>query len=72
MEAMGLARLLHWVVNVPFIKRMITGNRTLVRLYFDWKYRREDPYGLLKSDFEKTKLDTLPGKKRNSTNKKQT
>ena len=54
---MGLARLLHAVVNVPFIKGMITSNRTLVRLYFDWKYRREDPYGLRESLFEKTKLD---------------
>ena len=54
---MGLSRFIHELVNVPFIKRMITGNRTAVRLYFDWKYRRADPYGLLLSDYEKTKLD---------------
>ncbi|MDH5477326.1 MAG: class I SAM-dependent methyltransferase [Nitrospinota bacterium] len=48
---------IHSLVNIPFVKKMITHNRLAVRLYFNWKYRREDPYGLRTQDYEITKLD---------------
>ena len=40
---------------------MITHNRMAVRLYFNWKYRREDPYGLRTHEYEIAKLDKTAG-----------
>jgi len=56
-----LSSIIHKLVNIPFVKRMITHNRLAVRVYFNWKYRRQDPYGLLTQDYEIGKLDKTAG-----------
>lgn len=38
--------LLHALVNLVVVKRFLTENRFAVRAYFDWLYRRADPYEL--------------------------
>ena len=50
------AGLAHKVANIPLVKRFLTKNRLFVRLYFNWRYRAEDPYYLGNSDYEKEKL----------------
>jgi len=56
---MWFAKLAHNFANVPFIKRQLTENRLFVRLYFNWRYRNADPYGLDSSEYEREKLDRV-------------
>ncbi len=62
---MKIGVLLHKLKNIPAIKRLLTENRFFVRFYFNWLYRKEDPYALMESDYEKAKLalvvETLRG-----------
>jgi SAM-dependent methyltransferase len=53
---MNIGLLLHKLKNIPAVKRLLTENRFFVRFYFNWLYRREDPYALMESDYEKAKL----------------
>ena len=51
-----LASLAHKMANIPLAKRFLTKNRLFIRLYFNWRYRNEDPYFLTNSDYEKEKF----------------
>jgi len=52
---MSFAKIAHRIANIPFIKRQLAGNRFVVRLYFNWRYRNEDPYDVTRSGYEKEK-----------------
>lgn len=52
---MIFAKIAHKVANIPFIKKFLTENRLMVRLYFNWRYRSEDPYHVQTSGYEKEK-----------------
>ncbi len=54
---MSFATLLHKIANLPVIKKTLTESRLFVRLYFNWRYRKEDPYDLKNSEYEKEKLE---------------
>lgn len=56
---MWFAQIAHSIANIPFIKRQLTTNRLFVRLYFNWRYRNADPYGLDSSDYEREKFDRV-------------
>lgn len=53
------ARLAHRIANISFVKRFLTENRFFVRHYFNWRYKREDPYMVTTSEEEKEKYDRL-------------
>ncbi|MBI5815107.1 MAG: methyltransferase domain-containing protein [Nitrospinae bacterium] len=52
-----LSKLAHKAANFPFVKRALAENRFIVRMYFNWKYKKQDPYHVGQSDYEKEKLD---------------
>lgn len=49
-------RVLHRLVNLAPVKWMLTESRLLSRLFFEWRYRSPDPYGV-RSDEERGKYD---------------
>jgi 2-polyprenyl-3-methyl-5-hydroxy-6-metoxy-1,4-benzoquinol methylase len=50
------SRAIHKLINRAPIKRFLTENRSIVRLYFNYLYLREDPYCLAREE-EKRKFD---------------
>jgi SAM-dependent methyltransferase len=54
------SRAVHKLINLPPIKRFLTDNRAIVRLYFNYLYLRADPYRLAREE-EKRKFDQAFG-----------
>ncbi|VAX16560.1 hypothetical protein MNBD_NITROSPINAE01-1620 [hydrothermal vent metagenome] len=52
---MSIAKVAHKIANIPIVKRTLTENRFFVRLFFNLKYRRENPYEVKTSAYEKEK-----------------
>ena len=54
-----IARFFHSIVNLAFIKRVLTRNRFFVRLFFNMKYRNPDPYEVTTQDEEREKYEKI-------------
>ena len=49
------------IKNLPFIKPFVERNRWLVRLYFDHRYKKNDPYMYSSSAYERKKAEDTIG-----------
>ncbi len=56
MEINVFQKLTFMIKNLPFIRPLIERNRWLVKVYFDRKYGKSDPYMYSSSPFEKEKI----------------
>lgn len=56
---MSITKIAHKVANIPFVKKTLTENRFFVRLFFNLKYRRENPYKVETSSYEKEKYNLV-------------
>lgn len=54
---MFLAKMAHKLANLPLVKRALTQNRFFVRMYFNWRYKSQDPYKVSVSGYELEKMD---------------
>lgn len=52
---MSIRGIAHRIANIPFVKRTLTENRFFVRLFFNLKYRKPDPYLVEESAYERDK-----------------
>ena len=58
-KASPLQRFLHKVKNLSFIRPVLEKNRWITAFYFDWRYRRPDPYNYGRSEEERIKRERI-------------
>lgn len=54
---MFFSKMTHWFANLPIVKKALTENRFFIRMYFNWRYRKSDPYNVSISEYETEKTE---------------